>query len=194
MGTCGTWRPQTSGRTRGPDARTVDADFTVTVSDLLRDDIDVAIRAGTTLPPSMYAKRLTTLRQVCCASSDYLAGAEDIPHPRALGQHPVLAYGPASGATRWRFEGGCEQFQVEVQPRLRSDSSGLAKHACLAGQGVLRIPRFAVQDELSSGALVEVCGDWRQPEVPLWAIYPSRSDQNPAVAALLTVLKAHLDG
>jgi DNA-binding transcriptional LysR family regulator len=170
----------------------IDAHFTVAVTDLLRDDFDVAIRAGTSLPPSMFARRLGGVRAVCCATPDYLAGAEPIPHPFALAQHPALVYGPTTSSARWHFERAADQVDIEIRPRLRSDSAGVARQACLAHQGILKIPRFAVHDELANGALVEVCADWRQPETPIWAVYPSRSDQNLAVGAFLAVLRETL--
>ena len=170
----------------------VDADFTVFVADLLRDDFDLAIRASASLPPSMFAKRLGTVQAVCCASPDYLEGAEPISHPFSLTKHPLLVYGPVLSSNRWSFKRASEQINLEIRPRLRSDSANIARLACLAHQGVLRVPRFAVQAELASGSLIEVCADWKQPETPIWAVYPSRSDQNPAVGAFLAVLQETL--
>jgi DNA-binding transcriptional LysR family regulator len=170
----------------------VDAEFTVAVSDLLREDFDIAIRAGASLPPSMFAKRLGGVQAVCCASPQYLASAPAITHPFALTQHPTLFYGPSSSSGRWHFEGEGEQVDVDIRVRLRSDSSDIAIRACLAHQGILRIPAFAVAADLANGNLVEVCAGWRPPQTPIYAVYPSRSDQNPAVGAFLSVLREHL--
>jgi len=167
----------------------VDASFTVAVVDLLREDIDLAIRAIASPPPSMYAKRLGGTETVCCASPAYLADAEPVSHPFALAKHPVLFYGPDASVRRWHFERGGEHVDIEVHPRLRSNSSDIARKACLEHLGILRIPRLGVRAELASGALVEVCEAWRQPPTPIWAVYPSRSDQSPVVAAFLAVLQ-----
>lgn len=167
-------------------------DFTVSVTDLLRDDIDLAIRAGSDPPPSMLARRLATMDFVCCAAPAYLARSEPIAHPRALGQHPTLAYGAVQRTARWAFERGGESMTLQVEPRLSTDNAVVARQACVAGLGILRIPRFGVQPLLDRGALVEVLGGWKQPEIPLWAIYPSRADRNPALGALLDLLRERL--
>lgn len=166
----------------------IDAHFTVTVTDLLRDDFDVAIRASTDLPPSMYAKRLGAAQTVCCATPNFLASVDTLDDPHQLARHAVLAYGSRGSHEHWWFSSEGETLEVMVQPRFRCDSAGAARQACLADLGILRIPRMAVHHQLSTGALVEVLAPWRPAETPIWAVYPSRSDHNPAMRAFLEVL------
>lgn len=170
----------------------IDADFTVARSDLLRDDLDLAIRLGERPTQARYAAELGRLAEVCCAAPAYLAAAPPLADPRALDGHATLAYGGRQARRRWRFVRGDEAVEVTVTPRLRVDSARVALAACRAGLGVGRLPAFLCARDLASGSLVRLWPDWGFAATAAWALYSVRSDRNPTLHAFLDLLRARL--
>lgn len=151
------------------------------LSDLVAEQIDVAIRVAHLEDSTLVARRLADNPRVLVASPTYLERAGRPDTPEALAAHEGLLWtrdgrvhdewsftasttGPDTGTTRVRMQG-----------RLRvNDGLSLVAFAC-AGAGVAVIDRLLVDDELARGTLVELLPGWRLPAgPPLYAVYPAR--------------------
>ena len=68
---------------------------------------------------------------------------------------------------------------------------------CLAGLGLIQIPRFDVQHLLDSGELVEVMPAYRATSMPVSLLYPHRRQRSRRLAVFLewfeALMKAHPD-
>ena len=68
---------------------------------------------------------------------------------------------------------------------------------CLAGLGLIQIPRFDVQHLLDSGELVEVMPAYRATSMPVSLLYPHRRQRSRRLAVFLewfeALMKTHLD-
>ncbi|MFP3617413.1 LysR substrate-binding domain-containing protein, partial [Paraburkholderia sp. SIMBA_050] len=72
-------------------------DLTDSVSDLLQDEVDLAIRFGRPNTPSLIARRLAPNWRVLCASPDYLAKCGTPLVPADLVAHEFVVLVTAAG-------------------------------------------------------------------------------------------------
>jgi DNA-binding transcriptional LysR family regulator len=77
---------------------------------------------------------------------------------------------------------------VSHRPRLITDDLVQMRLAALRGVGVAQLPAFAVDDDLTAGALVEVVPRWAPKAGVVHTIFPSRRGLLPAVRGLLDYL------
>lgn len=154
--------------------------------DLVEEGFDVAIRAGHLADSSLIARRLGTEWRVAVASPAYLQRHGAPAQPAALADHDGIAFG--AERTHWRLERGPQRVAIPMAPRLVvNDFHGL-REAALAGLGIALIPVHVASDDLRAGRLQRVLPDWRSPQTPIHAVYPSNRFLAPKVAAFLDLL------
>ncbi len=166
----------------------IEAHFESRRMDRHRDDLDLSIRIGAPPPEQTYAVRLGQAAMVLCTSPSYLQAHPAPTHPDQLLAHELLAYG--RGHRRWSFRGPEGDVSIDVHPRAQTDSASVMVQICLAGLGILRVPRLAVAAQLRAGTLCEVLPAWSIPAAETWAIYGHRAASDPTLAALLEALRA----
>jgi DNA-binding transcriptional LysR family regulator len=131
------------------------------VDDLLRDEVDVAIRVMTEPPEALVARELGVVRYVACASTAY-AQAHGLPaHLDDLQRLPVIT-SPAAGR-ELRVAGylGEQRHELKLQPSIASENFQFLHQAILAGLGVGLVPRYVVAQDIEAGRVVTGLGDWR---------------------------------
>jgi DNA-binding transcriptional LysR family regulator len=152
--------------------------------DLVREGVDCVIRAGTPKDSSLIARPLAQLRQVLCASPDYLVRFGTPRHPDNLADHQMVKFFSSSGAAgsyplTLRI---AEEWRDFALPGWMSVNDAENYVVCaLQGCGLIQLPRFHVEQELRQGRLVEVLADFDSPRLPLWAMYPYRTHLSPRV-------------
>jgi len=144
------------------------------VIDLVDEGIDVAIRIGRRLQPTLVARPLTTTRLMVCASPAYLARHGTPRMPSDLREHRTLAYAYAATGDTWHFRSGSRDVQVRTRPVLRSNNGDLLLVAAEQGLGLVLHPGFLVADALRAGRLVRVLTDHESPALTVSAVYPAR--------------------
>ena len=120
------------------DVRLVQSDRNV---QLLDDHIDLAVRIGTLPDSSMIAIQVGSVRQVVCASPEYLA-AHGIPKkPADLSGLSCITFDVLGSATSWSFtnKAGRNDSVVPVRSRLLVNTAEAALDAAIAGAGVTRV-------------------------------------------------------
>lgn len=139
--------------------------------DLVREGLDLAIRLGVLTDSSLKSKRIGTFQRVLVGSPDYVATQQITEDPMSLMGCDFIAF--AMLPTTFELQRGAEQMTLDPENvRLEVDTIAAGKAAVLAGLGLQRLPISEVQDELSSGALVEVTSGWRPPELGVYAVWP----------------------
>jgi DNA-binding transcriptional LysR family regulator len=145
--------------------------------DLVREGFDCVLRAGTLGDSGLVARPLGELAMANCASPAYLR-THGTPQTTAdLAQHQLVHYTSTLGARPLGFayespHGGTERIAMRGQVTVNNAQAYQA--ACLAGLGLIQVPRLGVQDLLDQGALVEVLPQLRARAMPLHLIYPHR--------------------
>jgi DNA-binding transcriptional LysR family regulator len=159
--------------------------------DLREDAFDVALRIGG--PPSdgsYIIRRLGLSKAVLCASPAYLAEHGTPRSLEALDGHVLVGLGPGRPGAGWRFlDSSGNTLLRPVEARVRVNSALLARELSRAGAGIALLPRFLIEEELRSGALVALeLGEPPAPSEVLLVMQPA-SVATPKVRALVELLR-----
>ena len=125
--------------------------------DLAANGIDVAIRIGPLRDSALVARTLAPNRLWLCASPAYLAQAGTPRRPEELAQHQCLVL---EGTNPWPFKDVKEVIRVRVSGRMQSDNGEALRDAAMAGLGIALQSTWAIYQQIKSGALVRVLGDF----------------------------------
>ncbi len=144
-------------------------------TDLIADQVDLAIRIGT-LPDSSYvATHIAQVERVLCASPDYLERAGIPRTPRELKGHNCLRYNNLSLREEWSFSEDDEPYSVSVAGTLCANNGELLREAAIQGVGIAALPEFIVRDDLASGTLTAILLQHTAAPMGLFVLRPSRS-------------------
>ena len=130
-------------------------------ADVMRDEMDIAVRVMAEPPPSLVARDLGNVRYLACASREY---AERHGLPAELQQlttTPVVTAAVVGRQLRLRAYRGGEREDVILEPTLISEHFPFLRKAILAGLGVGIVPDYVVQDAIASGEAVTTLDDYR---------------------------------
>ncbi|WP_114466866.1 LysR family transcriptional regulator [Pseudorhodoferax soli] len=139
----------------------LDVLFENRVEDLMRDEVDVAVRVLSEPPQNLVARDLGPVRFVACASRAY---AEQAGLPQRLEdlQHtPLLTAAVIGKQLRLAAYQDEERHEVLIEPTLISENFMFLREAVLAGLGVGLVPDYTVRDLLEAGTVVTALDAWR---------------------------------
>jgi DNA-binding transcriptional LysR family regulator len=131
------------------------------VDDLLRDEVDLAIRVLSEPPAHMVARELSAIRHIACASSAYAA---QHPMPQTatdLSQVPLITSTVVGRSLRVSAYQGAQRQEVALAPTLASENFQFLHEAILAGLGVGLVPDYLVSADIEAGRVVTALDDWR---------------------------------
>ncbi len=159
--------------------------------DLVKEDVDLALRIGPVKDPSLVVKRLGTTSGVFCAAPSYLARQGEPRDPHDLATHDCIAFASPVHSDRWAFVGPTGETQVDVRVRLRTNSLSLVRDAAVAGLGVARLPLFMCQGDLREGQLRRVLPGHAPPPRPVHVVHTGVRHMPPRVRAWVDFLVTH---
>ena len=172
-----------------PDVE-VDIEVQDKVVDLIAERIDIAIRIASNPDPSLIGRPIAVCDSVLVAAPDYLAAHRRILTPEDLAEHSCLSYKQFDRPI-WHLDKGDEHVAIEVQGRLSANEATTLLSAAIQGMGVSMQPVYLAHSAIARGQLDVVLPDWQPKAMVIYALYPSRRNQPPAVRALLDALIAH---
>lgn len=176
-----------------PDVR-FEISFSDTVSRIIEDGFDLAIRVGITTPDtSLISRTLTVEKTVLCASPAYLTDRDAPRNVDQLSTHTLLQFSSVAKRQAWSLQDpGSFPGNVSGRVPLRMDSAEGLRAAALAGMGIALLPMALVKDDLSAGRLVRVLPDVDFGEVPIIALYPHKKFLEPRVRRFIDALVSEL--
>ena len=139
-------------------------------SDLVRDGVDVALRAGLAPPDSTayIARELTRFPRWVVAAPRYLRAHGTPKTPQALAKHAaILQVSDAGELATWTLG----DTAIRVRGRLRCTTPSAILRLAVAGLGLALLPDWLVRDDLAAGRLRRVLPDHETPPVVLWALH-----------------------
>jgi len=144
--------------------------------DLVAAGFDVAIRSGSESLPasSLVARKLAPLRQVLCASPDYIDQFGLPGTPADLTEHNCVLFSISRDGGEWTFIGDDEPEIVSVSGNYRVNNSEALLEALREGTGIGRLPTFVAGPDLKSGRLVKVFESHHIPDHTFYAVFPER--------------------
>ena len=159
------------------------------VLDVLRDEVDVAIRYGALADSRLVARTLAAARPICSASPEYLRRYPAPRTPQDLAGHNCITFDRGGRRHRaWRFCRDGQWTEVRVDGDRSADDASLAREWALAGKGVILKSEIDQRRDLGSGALVPLLAEWQTEPYPLHALLPSGRFVPSRVRALVDFL------
>lgn len=170
----GGWLP--AFLTQYPELR-VELALDARYTDLISEQIDVAIRLGHVQTTSPIAKKLCAMPRVIVGSTKLIA-EQPLSKPQSLATAPCLLF-PYHGP-KWKFRDRRRKI-IEVEPtgRIIAADGMLLRSLALQGEGYALLPRWLCAEELSAGTLVDVFPTYDVTatafDASVWLLYASRS-------------------
>lgn len=145
---------------RYPDIA-LDLRFENRIDDLLREEVDVAVRVMSEPPPQMVATELSRVRYVVCAAVGY-AGSQGMPASlEDLARAPLITSNVDGRELRVAAYQGELRRELNLRPTLASENFRFLREAVLAGLGVGLVPDYVVASDVAAGRVVLALADWR---------------------------------
>ncbi|HEX7867207.1 MAG TPA: LysR family transcriptional regulator [Variovorax sp.] len=139
----------------------LDVVFENRIEDLLRDEVDIAIRVIPEPPQNLVARAMGPVRYVACASTDYAAKHPLPVQLDALQGAPVVTAAVIGRQLRVSAYQGETRREVILEPTLISENFLFLRQAILAGLGIGLVPDYVVQEDVRKGDVVTTLDDWR---------------------------------
>jgi len=181
---------------RYPDV-VLDIELSDALSALGRDDVDIAIRGGYIPDERVVAVKLKDNRFILAASPHYLDQQGMPADALALKQHNGLLYRAPQGILPWLsfIEGKWQD--VSPQALAVSNAGSWLIDKAIKGQGLIMLPRWALQKTLDQGLQLEVTlpspvAVSRNDTLGIYLLYPQNRYQVPKIKAAVDFLVARL--
>lgn len=173
----------------------VSLDLTVTdrLIDVVAENVDVVLRAGSPGSGDLVVRKITDLHRVICASPDYLAREGTPRIPADLLNHNCLTLSHPARINVWPFATPDGINRLEVSGTFSSDNATLLMEMGVNGTGIIRLADFVVGRALREGWLVPLLEDCHVSEpVPLWAVMAPGRHRAPRVRAFVDFVAERL--
>jgi DNA-binding transcriptional LysR family regulator len=139
----------------------LDVVFENRVEDLIRDEVDIAVRVMSEPPQNLVARDMGSVHYVVCASRAY-AEANGMPVDLdTLSTVPLIASAVVSRHLRVTAYHADVRHEVIVEPTLISENYLFLRQAVLAGVGIGMVPDYVVQQDVERGDVVTALHAWR---------------------------------
>ncbi len=141
------------------------------ILDIVRENINVAIRISELDDSSMVAKKLAPCRRLFCASPEYLKEHGTPKSLSDLTKHKVLIENNAP----WRVQGPEGVLSLKLSGDIKTNSGEIVHEALLAGCGISLRATWEIKDDLIAKRLVPILPHYREaPGVAVYAVYPDK--------------------
>ena len=144
--------------------------------DVIREGFDCVVRVGNLKDSGLIARPLGKLSVINCASPDYLTRFGYPETLDDLASHALIHCSATLGTRPLGFEyfnGSATQW-IKTGGVLTVNSTETYQAACIAGLGIIQVPRVGVRDALRTKKLVEILPQYRAEPMPVSLIYPHR--------------------
>ncbi|MEM5527460.1 LysR family transcriptional regulator [Gammaproteobacteria bacterium AS21] len=176
-----------------PDVK-LDLDFNDRKVDVIQEGYDLAIRATQYLEDSsLVCKKITSYKSYIIASHHYLALHGTPTKPQDLLTHQCLSYSHLKHPTKWKFETLTGEISyVDVPATILCNNAEMELAMVLRHKGICFLPEFYLQKELEEKQVAILFADFKQPDINIYALYPSRKHLSPKVRAFIDLLADRL--
>lgn len=151
--------------------------------DLLKDNVDVAIRLGDLPDSSLKAKPLGEIQRKLVCTRDLFDQFGPLNSLEQLKSLPWIGLKMLKNSRVLR--NGEQKIAIHYDPQIQVNTVDLLTEMCLNGLGIATPPDFLVTSRIESGDLVELFPDWQVEPIKVTAVWPYSDVGNPTVRALI---------
>lgn len=131
------------------------------VDDLLRDEVDLAVRVMSEPPEQTVAIELAQVCYVACASATYASQHRMPVDLDDLNHVPLITSAVTGRALRVSAYLGEARREMTLHPTLASENFQFLREAILSGLGVGLVPDYVVQQDIAEARVMRALSDWR---------------------------------
>jgi len=138
----------------------LDVAFENRVIDLMRDEVDIAVRVMSAPPDNLVARDMGPVRYVACAARAFVAHTPLPTELDALRTAPLITSSVVGKQLRVAAYLHGQRHEVPLSPTITSENFLFLREAIVAGLGVGLVPDYVVQDLVASGEVLTALDDW----------------------------------
>ncbi len=164
--------------------------------DLVREGVDCVIRIGEPNDSALIGRKLGEVAEGTFASPAYLRRHGVPKAPDDLQGHRMIGFISTASHAVVPLEFSTRQGVSNITLPTAATVSAASTNASLAklGLGLIQVPRYRVEHELLTGALVEILADWPPPKSPVYLFYPKGRQLSPRVRMFMDWAAAEIAG
>lgn len=153
----------------------ISLDLTDRLTDIVNENIDVAIRIGALDDSSLVGLKLADNRRVVVASPAYLERHGAPATPADLAHHECLTFGTYGNQARgWQFVIDGRPESLRVTGSMECNDGAVLHEWALAGRGLAWRSMWEVGADLRAGRLRTVLDAYAAPDNAIHAVFPQR--------------------
>lgn len=160
--------------------------------DVIHEGFDCVLRAGELQDSSLIARPLGRYQMINCVSPSYIAQYGEPQNLEDLQQHHLVHYvsnfGSRSLGFEYQLSHDTTPQYVVMQGALTVNNTDAYTSACLAGLGIIQVPKAGAQSYLDKGQLLEILPEYRPASMPVSILYPNRRHVPQRVQVFMTWL------
>ena len=156
--------------------------------DVIKDGYDLVIRSAKLESSNLIARKLFSLKNIVCASPDYLKKHDHITSPENLSNHQFAMYYLANKNNELKLIKNSRTYKIIVHSKIATNQLDLVKQTVLNGTCLGVLPKFMVKKEIEQKNIIACLGDYEIAPSPIYIIYPNK-ELSPKVKAFITTLK-----
>jgi DNA-binding transcriptional LysR family regulator len=140
------------------------------LADLVSENIDLAVRAGTLAGSGHVVRRIGETPLLTVGSTGYLARHAEPREPSDLADHECVVFFTRGARRAWRFGHPKVTSLHPTRVGFRSSSADDIRAAVLADLGLAQVPGWLVARDLGSGAMQAVLRQHEPAPLPLFFV------------------------
>jgi DNA-binding transcriptional LysR family regulator len=138
---------------------------------MVDEGVDIAIRIGTLADSNFQAIAVGRVKQIVCASPNYLARRGSPSLPSDLKGPDIISAAGITPSSAWRFEHAGVSSTTRVRTRLTCNSNRAAIDAAVGGFGITRVLSYMVEDHLVAGRLNVLLSQFMGEGMPISVVH-----------------------
>jgi len=176
---------------RHPDVR-IDLRLSDHNEDLLKENIDLAIRIGVVKSEGLVAVPLGTSPRRVYAAPGYLArrGVPDV--PEELTGHNCIGFTLLEHYDSWHFMHIAQELNVAIKGNVTSNSSEAIREMVLSGLGISLSPEWLFTSDVEQGKVRTVLDNYQASALPVSAVLSRERRRSARTMAFIDFLREHL--
>ena len=159
---------------------------------LVEEGVDVAVRIGHLADSSLIAVPVGEVRQVVCASPDFIKKNGRPKKPQDLIGHDCVHVTGLPFGDRWPFINKHKVIHIEVSKTFSCNQAAAVVEACQQGLGFGVFLSYQVQAGLKNGKLVTVLEEYETRPMPVNILYQRAKLLSPRVRSFVDWMKQRL--
>jgi DNA-binding transcriptional LysR family regulator len=155
--------------------------------DLIREGVDCVLRFGHLSDSDMIARQVVVLERLTCAAPNYFTQHGTPTDLAALDGHRMIGLRSLTTGRLRPMEFLVDDALREIPLPVIMSVTGPESYLATArlGLGLVQVPRFHAETDLSNGTLIEVLSAYPPPSVPVSLLYPRNRQLSPRVRVFI---------